>query len=274
MTFTPPLTRQTFLALALALGAAGCAHQAASEDPAVAAPATFEWSSPESRARFSRAEVKGDFFQLASYFEPQATKFSCGPTTGTIVLNALLLKDSGAGKPTDRSAYPLTKNHVGKTFEPVFSKFTQNSFFDSKTDAVKTRDVFFGKAMADGRRDGGLQLGQLGRMLEIHGLAVSTHYADEPGAFPRFKTDFLDSLKDSTSFVVVNFDRRGLGQNGGGHISPVVAYDAQSDSFLVLDVNPVVTEWFWVKADTLFAAMNTKDTDRSRGYLIISRPSR
>ena len=261
--------RLIFVFVVLSMAAAGCGHATVKDDPA--AKPTVEWSSKESRERFARADEKGDFFQLASYFEPQATKFSCGPTTGAIVLNALLLRDDRIEKPTDPTAYPEKKNFIGEKFVPVFSKFTQNSFFNSKTEAVKPREVFFGKAAEDGRRDGGLQLGQLARMLELHGLKVETRYADGPGAFQKFKADFHQSLKDDRSFVVINFDRRKLGQNGGGHISPVAAYDAKSDSFLVLDVNPVVSEWFWVKTDVLYDAMNTKDADHNRGYLIVSR---
>lgn len=257
------------LSLALCLIVSACTHSALKTEPS--GKTTIEWSTEESRERFARSQVKGDFFLLASYFEPQATKFACGPTTGTIVLNALLLRDEKTEKPVDPTVYPLKKNYVGDKFTPAFSKFTQNTFFDAKTEAVKPRDVYYGKTTADGRRDGGLQLDQFGRMLETHGVSVRTRFAENPETAATFKNEVLEALKDETSFVVVNFDRKVLGQNGGGHISPVVAYDSLSDSFLVLDVNPVVSEWFWVKSDLLFAAMNTKDADHSRGYLIVSR---
>jgi hypothetical protein len=34
--------------------------------------------------------------------------------------------------------------------------------------------------------------------------------------------------------VIVNYSRVALGQEGASHISPLAAYDAESDSFLVL----------------------------------------
>lgn len=263
-----------YLAL-LSFGFIGCAHAPATppatQDVSSLKP-TVEWSAEESQERFARAESKGDFFQLASYYEPQATKFSCGPTSGTIVLNALLLKNAQVEKPIDLTTYPEKKNFVGGKFVPVFSKFTQNSFFNAKTEKVKPRAVFFGKATADGKRDGGLQLDQFAGMLAVHGLKAETHHVDGPDAVARVKNDFIASLKDDTTFIVINFDRKQLGQNGGGHLSPVAAYDAKSDSFLVLDVNPVVSEWFWAKADALIAAMNTKDAENYRGYVIVSRP--
>jgi hypothetical protein len=55
-----------------------------------------------------------------------------------------------------------------------------------------------------------------------------------------------------------------------GHLSPVGAYDERSDSFLILDVNPSISHWGWVKADALLKAMRTLDTIENRGYLIVS----
>jgi len=44
----------------------------------------------------------------------------------------------------------------------------------------------------------------------------------------------------------VNYKRSAIGQKGGGHISPLGAYDEISDSFLVLDVNPASS---WLDLD-------------------------
>ena len=70
-------------------------------------------------------------------------------------------------------------------------------------------------------------------------------------------------------YVIVNYDRATLGQTGGGHISPLGAYDQLSDSVLVLDVNPTGHPWVWVEATALFKAMATKDTVENRGYLLV-----
>ena len=70
--------------------------------------------------------------------------------------------------------------------------------------------------------------------------------------------------------MIVNYNRSALGQTGGGHISPLGAFDETSDSFLVMDVNPTNHPWVWVPASALFAAMATKDTAENRGYLLVS----
>jgi Phytochelatin synthase len=60
-----------------------------------------------------------------------------------------------------------------------------------------------------------------------------------------------------------------VGQRGGGHISPLGAYDAASDSFLVLDVNPASAGWVWMPTATLVQGMRTFDTVENRGYVVV-----
>lgn len=111
--------------------------------------------------------------------------------------------------------------------------------------------------------------------------------------------DFRDSVRaatsKSTSFAMVNFYRPSLQQAGGGHFSPIAAYDAGSDSVLVMDVARYKVcgggefAWlaelivrpreqypaFWIPLSQLFAALNTTDTsaNKSRGWIQITRIS-
>jgi len=74
--------------------------------------------------------------------------------------------------------------------------------------------------------------------------------------------------------VVVNYLRRSLGQELGGHISPLAAYDANTDRFLVLDVSRYKYPPVWVKTADLYAAMDTVDADnerRRRGFVLIGK---
>ena len=77
-------------------------------------------------------------------------------------------------------------------------------------------------------------------------------------------------LGDRDRFVLVNYLRSAIGQEKGGHISPLAAYDADSDRFLMLDVSRYKYPPIWVEAAALFDAMNTPDADnenRSRGFV-------
>lgn len=71
---------------------------------------------------------------------------------------------------------------------------------------------------------------------------------------------------------IVNFSRKPLFGQGGGHHSPIAAYLAQEDLVLVLDVNRDFGPWL-VKPERLLAAMNTVDgsSGKPRGLLLIER---
>ncbi len=81
-------------------------------------------------------------------------------------------------------------------------------------------------------------------------------------------------LKENERFIVVNYLRKAIGQEAGGHISPLAAYDEDTDRFLILDVSRYKYPPVWVGAEALFAGMNTSDSDnddRSRGFVIVGR---
>ena len=52
-----------------------------------------------------------------------------------------------------------------------------------------------------------------------------------------FRKTARDYLSTEDRFVIVNYLRKAIGQEKGGHISPLAAYDAETDRFLILDVS-------------------------------------
>ena len=58
--------------------------------------------------------------------------------------------------------------------------------------------------------------------------------------------------------MIVNYYRKAMGEEVGGHISPLAAYDVKADRFLVLDVARYKYPPVWVKTADLFAAMNPR----------------
>jgi hypothetical protein len=75
----------------------------------------------------------------------------------------------------------------------------------------------------------------------------------------KMRYDLKAALIDPDARVLINYDRKVLQQVGGGHYSPVGAYHAPTDSFLVMDVAKYKYPPVWVGADTLFDAMGTVD---------------
>ena len=229
-----------------------------------------EWDSGESAERLFRASHKTDFFPLSNHFISQDNSIFCGPVSSAIVLNALRL-GKREGLPRDRRS--IAEDEMGwlpKGADPFYGKYTPNNVLSDRT---KTRLEVLGKPIlidGDPKSDFGLQLHQLAQVLRSHGLEVVTRVVDESADAMAIRRELAANLASGGDFVLVNYARKSLGQPGGGHISPLGAYDEQSDSFLIMDVNPNRAPWVWVRSDDLIAAMRTFDTVENRGYLLVS----
>ena len=257
------------LLLGVAVTATATAELAAQRGDGLRTP-LVKWVSGESAERLSRSSHKMDFFPLSNHFISQDNAIFCGPVSSAIVLNALRL-GKREGLPRDRSSIAEDeRGWLWKDADPFYGKYTPNNVLTEKT---KTRLEVLGKPILIGgeaKRDYGLQLRQLARVLRSHGLRVVTRVVDPGADAVAIRREIAANLAAGEDFVLVNYARRALGQPGGGHISPLGAYDARSDSFLIMDVNPNRAPWVWVAAEDLITAMRTFDTVENRGYLLVS----
>lgn len=227
------------------------------------------WNSDEGRARLARASHVRDFYQLAHHAQPQINPLYCGIASAVIVLNALR-----TGRRTIPSQGVMEVEIPpqwggGRVSYPLYA---QPSFLNADTERVKPRAVIeFKAAAADGRPDPGLTLQQLRGVLEAYGTrAVATHAAAaEAVGVAAFRAELRAVLGESERFMVINYDSRRIGQAGGGHISPVAAYDTESDSALVMDVSGHLNPWFWVPVRDLYLAMHTLDGPNYRGWVVL-----
>jgi len=225
--------------------------------------------------RLDGAEAKVDFFTLANHYEGQEHGGLCGPTSAVIVLNALRVDAPADDKPVDRSAVPAQfAANIPPQYDPYFHRYTQRTFFaDPRVSAVKSEATFYGTPTADGKRDPGMQLRQLHEILRALGAESTIRVVDDAVTDDAARAEIVENLGREGDYVIVNYDRKVLDQKGGGHISPLAAYDRESDSFLVLDVNPNQGKtWAWVPATRMIAAMRTHDTVENRGYLLVRDP--
>jgi hypothetical protein len=226
------------------------------------------WSSSEGVLRLERSKAKADFFRLANHFETQKNRLFCGPASGVIVLNAFRL--GNADLPADKATFDTAfLEKLPKDFSPFFPKYTQNNFFNEATESVKTQAAVCGDT-SKGAADFGFQLRQYEKVLQAHGLKTKMVVVDEKVPLKKIRETLSKNMADSTNFAIVNYARKSLDQAGGGHLSPLGAYDKQSDSFLVMDVNPNTASWVWVKTKDLVAAMATKDTVENRGFVEVT----
>lgn len=205
-------------------------------------------TTPEGEALLFGAEASNDYFPLSIHFTTQVNPAYCGPATIAMVLNAL---------DVPRPASNMTLG---------LGMFDQENIFTPATEAVKPAAAIVSPPY-------GMTLDELGGMLAAHDLNVVVVHAAESD-LDRFRRTAIAQLEDDDHFILVNYLRKAIGQEAGGHISPLGAYDEDTDRFLILDVSRYKYPPVWVEAAALFSAMNTTDADnkdRTRGYVSVSR---
>ena len=214
------------------------------------------------------ASAKADFAALANQFEAQSNRAFCGPTTAAIILNAVNGRNQSL--PRDKSRIqPEDLKNLNPGFDLTLPRFTQESVIPK---GQKTRAQVLGEPMLiNGKlvRDGGYQLRQFDEMLRSHQLKTKLVVVTDQMDIESIRQDFIQNLQSGGDYLVVNYRREEVGQTGGAHISPVGAYDAGTDSVLILDVNPAAQGWVWMPLGILVKGMKTFDKIENRGYVII-----
>ena len=221
---------------------------AAQADSLPLPPNLISSTSQDGEALLIGADAREAYFTLVSNYVTQQTQSFCGVASMVMVFNAMQL-------PAPEVA----------AYAP-YRTFTQDNVLDARTDAILPRDTILKQ---------GITLDQMGALVGVQPVNVTVRHASD-ASVDSFRSEASSYLAQPGHFVLVNYLRKTLGQQTGGHFSPLAAYDKETDRFLILDVARYKYPPVWVKADELFAAMNTKDSDnddKSRGYVLISRKS-
>lgn len=189
-----------------------------------------------------KQDAQENTVHMLAHFTTQQTVTYCGVASAVMVLNSL-----GVPSPVDPGYAP-------------YAYFTQVNFFNDKVTAIiHPEDV----------SKNGMTLAQMAQAIETYGVKATPHYANKMDK-EQFKALVKDALAHD-QYVTVNFLRTALKQVGGGHHSPIVAYDKKTDRFLMLDVARYKYPAYWVTANDLWSAVNTMDGELSRGFIVISR---
>ncbi len=206
------------------------------------------FSTHDGEAYFAESDAREAYFPLASNFLTQKTQAYCGVASIVMVLNAL-------GVP----APPVPEYAPYRTF-------TQDNVLTPETDAILPRDVLPRQ---------GMTLDQIGGILATQPIKAEVHHASD-SSVDEFRKLASAYLGEPGHFVIVNYLRKAIGQQPGGHISPLAAYDAKADRFLILDVARYKYPPVWVKTTDIFAAMNTPDPsndNKTRGFVMVTAAS-
>jgi hypothetical protein len=234
--------------IAVATIAAVLSGPAMARDAAKAEAPLIYFLDPQSAELLAEAE-KQDFMPLSSRFVSEYQATFCGIASSVMALNALGIKP-----PVSPQWYP-------------YSYWDQDNIFSEQVlKAVKP---------VSGVNADGITLEQLQTLLNLSGAKAEKMFASDTGV-DDFRKAARAAIADPNAILIVNFGRAEFGQAGiagGGHISPVAAYNAKTDRFLVLDVARYKFLPSWVTADRLYAAMNTPDSSsgKTRGYVIVRK---
>jgi Phytochelatin synthase len=188
--------------------------------------------SVEGRQLLAGAEAQADYSALTRSYQTQALTSYCGVATSVAVLTAL-------GQP-----------------------IRQRDFF---TDAAAEVRPLWRVVLT------GMPLDDLGGLLAAHGAKVVVHHADSID-LASFRATLATNLAREGDYLIVNYQRGTLGQDATGHISPLAAYNADSDRVLIMDTASHKYPPTWVRVESLFAAMSTVDseTGRTRGFVEVT----
>ena len=231
------------------------------------------WNSENGISRLNSSQYKNDFYQLANFYQAQNNPIHCSSATALMLKNAFFYEQIPSQKNAEITK-PDGQNIPFKLF------VSQEDFFNEKTDKIKSREIIYYKKPKifenkDGSKtenyDPGLNLQDFAKILKIHKIKSKIFYQESSSNqdLASFREISKKILNDKNNFLVANFDGKILGNKTGGHISPIVAYDENSDSLLVLDVALHKNPWYWVSVDDMVKAMNTMDGEKFRGYLIV-----
>jgi hypothetical protein len=184
------------------------------------------------------------YFPLSAQFLTQKTQAFCGVASTVMVLNAMPIQAP-----------------IAEEWAP-FRAFTQDNVFNPEVRAQLTPEFV---------NRGGLTLEQLSMLLRGNHLEAQPVGAGE-SSLERFRDEASRALAQPAHHVLIDFLRTELGQDFGAHWSPLAAYHAGSDRFLVLDVARFRYPPYWATAADLYRAMATRDLDsgKLRGYVLVS----
>jgi glutathione gamma-glutamylcysteinyltransferase len=196
---------------------------------------SIAFSSPEGKLLFAEALASGGldaYFPLAEQFHTQADPAFCGLGSLVVALNALGVDP-------------------GRLWKGPWRWFAE----DMLDCCVPLDDV----------RKRGLDLDELACLARCNGADVELRRADASEL-----ADFRAALA-GPHVVIAAYDRRGLGQTGSGHFSPIAGHHAGRDLALILDVARFKYPPHWVGLERLWQSMRSVDDSngKARGYMIL-----
>ena len=237
------------------------------------------------------------FFELSDHFTTQTYGSYCGPTNISIILNSMGIDPNSIifshwrwynennihscnlgsvhehGMPITDMKYIFEKNSVRTLlFRPIcennknkisnidiFSLFNKNTF--QKSYLYENICAFKYSTIKKEYLQYALERGE---NIVFYNL-VNEEF---------FRICILSSSLYNNFYIICNIHRSQLGQEGGGHYLPIMAYNLKNDYVLLFDCARFKYNSRWHKVKTVFEAQTGKDsvTYLSRGFIVAIKP--
>jgi len=176
--------------------------------------------------RYGWYDYSADFFQYEASLDAQINQFYCAVASSCALLN---------------SFRPLIELPIDPICDP-YPYATQIALLRNQK-CVNKHVIHYNNTFNGIMQfPGGLSLAQVKELLRCHlpdinSWDVSMHHVDPSIDTVETVRRALElALRDPSARVLINYDRKGLGQEGAGHFSPLGSYSPRQDAFLVMDV--------------------------------------
>lgn len=195
------------------------------------------------QADYIRKNSAPDYWSFSPYYISQQDGSACGIASMTMLVNAA------------RSSQKLKASDALVTQKSLLSQVKINYSM-------------------------GLTLDQLGeavrKVLAAYTLKAKVEVIHAEGTAAQ-KQKILGLLKENEksakNFILANFDQSVFtgDPEGGGHISPIAAFDSGANRVLVMDVDREYYEPYWVSFDTFIQGIYTRDQSAkmNRGFVFV-----
>jgi hypothetical protein len=186
------------------------------------------------------------FWKLIPYYAAQERMTTCGLASMVMVLNTLGFEASNANQEYG------DKYHI----------FTENNLALEIAKVIDIPAVY----------RNGMGLGELPKALSCFTVDIQIVYAHDV-SYENFIKALENSMSDPEKFIILDYLRTSVWQVGGGHFSPIGAYNKNEQKVLILDVARHKYPPVWVPLEDLYKGclVIDSDTHKSRGFIIISR---
>ena len=240
------------------------------------------------------------FFELSDQFTTQTYGSYCGPTNISIILNSMGIDPKSIlfrnwkwyneknihscniesvhdhGMPLTDMKFIFEKNKVETKLYRPFCEYNkscllQKTDFDinALSDKKKFENLFLYEDLTKFKYSTIKNI-YLQKAVETGENFSFYNLVDENF----FRICILASNIYNNFYIVCNVHRGQLGQEGGGHFLPVMAYNIRSDYILLFDCARYKYNSRWHKVKTAFEALTGKDRvgQLSRGFIVAIKP--